>query len=206
MLHVTCLTQSQFWRDGAGMWARVREMIRCLAAHSRLRVLVTSPLAHRPPPQALAAIGHFEFHAPDAAHLTDEAALLRWTRAALAGAECEVCWFDKTELSPLLRLAPTGARRVVDTHDILSERWRSYSDFGVGGVAPISAEEEQRVLAHYDRVICIQQEDRALVSEWLGPERVLFAPHATPLRQLALRDSATSITLIAAKGSGLAHS
>ena len=199
MLHVTCLTQSPFWLEGAGMWARVREMIRCLAGHSTLRVLVTTPLAHRPPPGALAAIGDFEFQSPDAAHITDEAALVRWTRAALASADCEVCWVDKTELSPLLNLAPVGARRVVDTHDILSERWRSYSGFGVGGVAPISDEEERYVLAHYDRVICIQQEDRALVSQWLGSERVLFAPHATPLHQQALRDSANAITFIASK-------
>ena len=199
MLQVTCLTQSPFWREGAGMWARVREMIRGLAAHSTLRVVMAAPLARRPLPDALAALGHFEFHAPDATHITDEAALLRWTRTALAGAECEVCWFDKTELSPLLALAPSGARRVVDTHDILSERWRSYSAFGVGGVAPLSTQEEQRVLAHYDRVICIQKEDQALVSQWLGAERVLLAPHATSRHQQTLRETASAITFIASK-------
>lgn len=194
---ITFLSFSQFWREGAGLWARSRETLRFLAARTSVRVLMTRPLVDLPHPAQLAACGPLRFAAPDPARHRSAAAVRDWLRAQLAAEASAVYWIDKTELAPLLALCPRGARRILDTHDLQSQRWNSYRQFDVGGAEPMSEAEERALLGHFDRVICIQAEDHALVSQWLGADRTLLAPHAISAKPQAFRAQASAVGFIA---------
>lgn len=158
---------------------------------------MTRPLPRPVAPPLLAAFGVRSFTAPDPNATATPATRADWLRAQMMAAPTEVCWFDKTELAGLLPLCPAGASRILDTHDLLSQRWQSYHRLGVSGVDAMSVVEEQALLRRFDRVICIQAEDHALVSAWLGRERSLLAPHAIDAKPQTLRERATSIGFIA---------
>ena len=160
---------------------------------------MTRPFAGPVAPHLPATLGLRSFAAPGPNAAATPDAQADWLHAQMAAAPTEVYWIDKTELAGLLPLCPAGASRILDTHDLHSQRWPSYRQWGVSGVGAVSVAEEQALLRQFDRVICIQAEDHALVSAWLGPERALLAPHAIEAEAQTLRERARSIGFIASR-------
>lgn len=199
-LRVLLLTQATFWREGAGRWARLRALLPMLGAECQLTVVLARTVQHLPDTQTLAALGApLEFIVIPVALAGDRLAMARWLRQFFATRTFDLCWIEKTELSFLLPLVPAGVRTIVDTHDLLSQRCQSYAARGLPDHTPLSEDEEREVLALYDRVICIQGEDRALVERWLGPGRALLTPHPATLTRQIQREVVRSIAFIASR-------
>jgi hypothetical protein len=197
---VQFITRSAFWQEGAGHWARVRALLPGLCAASRLQVIFAGVPKQPPTPAQLAALATpFSFESAPETLRGDAAGIHAWVGRRMQRKPAEVCWIDKTELSGFLSFAAASASRVVDTHDLLSQRGPSYLARGLHEAMPLTDAEERAQLAQYDRVLCIQAEDRDLVERWLGPGRALLVPHAVvPCRQ-ALREQVGSIGFIASK-------
>lgn len=195
---VLLLTQATFWRVGAGRWTRLAALLPLLAADCRLTVALCRPLATAPEAELLASLGATFTLLPMPATLAgDQAGVSHWIAQRFTADAFDVCWIDKTELSYLLPLVPPGVRTIVDTHDLLSQRGPSYAARGLVDRSTLSEAQEREVLALYDRVICIQAEDRALVARWLGPERTLLAPHPVSPTRHPRRESARSVAFVA---------
>lgn len=74
------------------------------------------------------------------------------------------------------RPAPLTA---LDTHDVMSLRAQNFRHFGREHFIRTSTSEELRILAAFDLVLAIQDEEAAWLAKLL-PGRVLAAPHALP--------------------------
>jgi GT2 family glycosyltransferase len=75
-------------------------------------------------------------------------------------------------LAPALVALPRSTRRIVDCHDILSERTARFSAAGLDGWAVCSWEQEARRLACADVVVACQERETALLRERLPGKRV----------------------------------
>src|SRR5579872_1170127 len=89
------------------------------------------------------------------------------------------CIIEYIELSFLLDFIPPGIKVLLDTHDIASDRIRSFEQFENGkGPSVISYDDEIDIFLRYDKVILINNDDYDKISCKIGTEKTLLAPHA----------------------------
>ncbi len=109
----------------------------------------------------------------------------------------DVYIIDKTENSYMLWALDEAGRKFVDTHDLMSQRTKSARQYNAFSGIEISEEKEKALLHFYDSVICIQEDDCRLVSNWLGAEKTILAPHPVQATQQPIREHAENISYIA---------
>lgn len=194
MKKVVLVTANPFWRQGAGVWARTAALVRYLSAYCELTVVFTRAIRADVLQRLRAAATHCRFINVEHAGAMDEAALVEAVRNICAGLEpADVYIIDKLEHSAMLDALPAGGLRLVDTHDLLSQKTLSMQRYGYQPRIRMSASEERELLAPYDGVICIQREDYAIVSGWLGEHKAILAPHPVAITPHVARREVASI-------------
>lgn len=79
--------------------------------------------------------------------------------------------------------AEGGPRRILDTHDPVHLRAQRYEAAGQRVPLALSREEEARVLADFDALLAIQEEDARLFHALAPATTVLTVPHGLPVPQ-----------------------
>jgi glycosyltransferase involved in cell wall biosynthesis len=93
------------------------------------------------------------------------------------------CIIEYVELSFVLDFIPPGIKVLLDTHDISSDRARSFAQFENGKwTSAISYDDEIDMFLRYDKVILINSEDYDKISYKIGSEKTLLVPHAPAIR------------------------
>lgn len=91
----------------------------------------------------------------------------------------DCCMIEYVELSFLIDFIPEGIKLLLDTHDISSDRARTFEEFGMGDkTTRMSFEEEIELFLRYDKVILINADDYARISSGIGADRTMLVPHA----------------------------
>jgi glycosyltransferase involved in cell wall biosynthesis len=197
---VTFLTRCTFWLSGTGWWARTNRLVHYLAAHTRLTVVFFNPGSREDLARRCEADWGFRLvvlgdgRNRTAQHYVDE--LYRYR---LHAPSADAYIIDKTELTALLNALPAAGLRLVDTHDLISERTESAQAYGAREDFPLSREKEIAALSRYDGVICIQPRDADTVAGWIGRRKVILAPTPVEATRWPLRDPVRSIGLTASR-------
>ena len=76
------------------------------------------------------------------------------------------------------------AVRVIDTHDVQSDRQQSFNTHGEPHYLAITPAEEAAALGHFDVVLAIQPRDAARLSQLVPGRPVLTVGHAYPIERL----------------------
>ena len=102
------------------------------------------------------------------------------------------------ELSAILEHLPEHTVTLLDTHDLVAERIRSFAAVGVSydGV-DLSAEDELEIFQCYDYVILIQQNELDSVGRSIDRDRLVLAPHAVEARCYLPRKQVRQIGFVA---------
>jgi hypothetical protein len=185
---VTLITHAYFWRQGAGLWARTRETVKFLAEHTHLRIIFLGVVSE----QDIAPIRSFE-HSFNLIFVgnskTDRQAFLKkgFVESTKNKPISDFYIIDKTENSFMLEVIPKTAKIILDTHDIVSERTSKALENGIIDSFALTVEEEITLFKQYDAVICIQQNELQLVTQWIGEDSSIYMPMpqttiATPIR------------------------
>jgi glycosyltransferase involved in cell wall biosynthesis len=198
---VTLISYCKFWKGGAGFWARTRALICFLAQHTDVTVVYTGFLTPRdysdlqqfpiPLRFVLLVSGKTKFGRPEIIQ-----AMRDYVRT---NPIADTYIVDKTEQSYLLSLLPSQSYRVVDTHDLISVKSSTMKNYDLVHGMVLTEEQEIKLLRQYDGVICIQEEDRRLVTNWLGNDNAILASHPPRLQQQMLRKKVTSIGFVASR-------
>ena len=200
---VAVLTDVPFWQPGRGDAARILSMLRYLAPRVELCVVLVPPAGTRypEPPDLAERIGGGEAGpAPPAVHRLPDEGVARQVRALsrlLAAVRPQVCIVEYLRLSRLLTGVPPGIATFLDTHDLVSERRKSFERHGETAPSPLGREEELAVLRRFDKVIAIQARDHEFIRRELGEDRALLAPHAVVLPRQPLRDPVRVVGFVA---------
>lgn len=173
------VTRSRYWRPGNGEATRTVALIDALAAVTDL--VVFFPARAEDAARAFVdASPHRYTLAVGNADRPEPAALIAAMRTLCQRSAPDVVLLSRLQLDFLRQAIPAGVRRVMDTHDLVSDNAASRQREGVAVSEPLGFEQEVAFLRHYDRVLLIQPDDCARVSAVLG-ERALCVPHPVVL-------------------------
>jgi spore maturation protein CgeB len=196
--NVTLITHAYFWRQGAGLWARTRETVKFLAEHTHLRIIFLGVVSE----QDIAPIRSFE-HSFNLIFVgnakTDQQAFLKksFVESTKNKPISDFYIIDKTENSFMLEVIPKTAKIILDTHDIVSERTSKALENGIIDSFALTAEEEITLFKQYDAVICIQQNELQLVSQWVGVDKAMYMPMPQAANAITIRNTVKNIGMIA---------
>ena len=195
---VALVTQSRFWKEGAGLWARTRETINFLSMHTELTVVVLTPLLPSDI-ECLRSLGLSVKVVSLSKSRTVSPQLLiqRFIQTFESAAPFDAYFVDKTENSFMLSAFPSGSRTIVDTHDLISARTISTRQHGVPENFPLTEKQEAQLLARYDIIACIQKDEYEKVCEWVNPNKVILAPHTLKSVRRPTKDTVRRIGLVA---------
>lgn len=92
---------------------------------------------------------------------------------------------EYARLAYLLNGADTlQLQTIVDTHDVLHQRWAAFAGSDRSGLIRTTAAQEAAVLRRFDHVIAIQHEDAAHLRQAMSLPSVIVAMHAQQVRAL----------------------
>jgi len=194
--HVVLITHSRFWSVGAGLWARTLQTVLHLQKHAHLTVVFCDDVGaeDREKIRAMGVRGVVLGNRTPSEHrrMLCELLATRFTRDPP-----DAFLVDKTENAYFFPVLPRAALKLVDTHDLISARTQRARSFNAPEWHPLTEEQEAELLDRFDRVICIQDEERKQVARWLGEKKTLLAPHPVRATPIAIGKDVTRIGLIA---------
>ncbi|HEX9513247.1 MAG TPA: glycosyltransferase family 4 protein [Puia sp.] len=118
--------------------------------------------------------------------------------AFMAGRYFDVCIIEHVLLSFLAPVVPDHSRLMLDTHDIASDRSKSFKKMDENTtMMDISEEQELQYYRAFDHVILIQQNDYNKISRILGKDKTILAPHPVVAEQQEIRRSVKTIGFVA---------
>ncbi len=103
----------------------------------------------------------------------------------------DVLIIDHTFLAPLIMAMPRCKKTlyVLDTHDVLHRRDKSFAQAGLEIETGVSCAEETKMLEPFDVVIAIQDREREILQEMLPQKRVVTIEHACKLSPQSCENS-----------------
>lgn len=104
------------------------------------------------------------------------------------------------ELSVVLEYLPANTVTILDTHDIISDKIRSFRRLNAmyDGIM-LSRKEELTIYQFYDYIILIHKSDFENISKKINPGRLLLAPHPGTLKKKSIRVNASDIGYVASQ-------
>jgi len=96
-------------------------------------------------------------------------------------------------------MLPGRTKRILDTHDLISDLTRSARRYGEKIHLKMSFDEEIELFRQYDTVLLIQERDYNQICRILGSDMCILAPHPPELRPREIRRSVSNIGLVASK-------
>ncbi len=206
--HVVFITRSRFWSVGAGLWARTLQTVLYLQTHARLTIVFCDDVGEGDG-DAIRSLGLQVVVFGSCAAAEYGRMLCQLLETRLRHDPPDAIFIDKTETACLFPVLPRAALRLVDTHDLISARTRRALSCNAPESCPLTEAQEARLLDRFDRVICIQDDERRQVALWIGESKTLLAPHPVTATPIAIQKEVTRIGLLAsnwhANVDGLRH-
>jgi len=192
------ITNARFWQAGAGYWARTRATIMYLANQFDLTVIFNDPFDDRELSQVrkLQPSLNFQWIGNQACDTVEHRQ--QALRALLARQPtADLYLVDKTKNAYLVDCLPEKATKLLDTHDIIHQRNKNMRQQGLKDDFALTARQERKIFSQFDAIICIQEEDYKLVSQWQPDYTCLLVPHPIKPMPQTLRERASRIGIIA---------
>lgn len=197
---VVIATDGAFWDLGAGSRERILALVSFLARWTDLTVAVLSAGSERDL-RRLQALPTPEFNVVFLA--TKRSAGKKKNQQAfeafLSKHDCDVCIIEFIQLSYLVDVIPDRVRIMLDTHDIQSDKADSIRQQTNQEVVALTHDEEFGIFDKFDALIMIQQPDFQKISDLLGADKAVLAPHPSEAPQQQIRPSASRIGFIASE-------
>lgn len=200
MKNVVIVTDIAFWRRAAGHAARLYAIVQYLSPHTSLTVVYggiqyESDLqllqAHSSEVEVIFLNKHQVLQPDEYAQLFQQ---------YLRENPVQVCIVEYIYLSFLLPYIPQDITVILDTHDIISERSESFKKYPYQTRSyELSEHEEYQLFRKYDYVMLINDVDYQKVSQTIGKEKALLAPHPVVPTPKVTREVALNVGYVASE-------
>ncbi|MCX6212993.1 glycosyltransferase [Spirosoma sp.] len=195
MKKVVMITDVDFWQGGAGHRSRISELARYLHKFTQLTILLVNQ-----PKNANLELKHGYLN------IIEVKDLLKLKRSnqqlimaqIIQSLNCDCCLVEYIHLSYLIDTLPPQIKRILDTHDIISQRKESFNKAGYVDYyhLPISFDEEIEIYKRYDNILLIQDQDYCTITPLLETGRTLLVPHAVSLERKNVATNAYSVSFV----------
>ena len=189
------LTYVDFWRKDGGNKSRIAKLVKYLSKRTRLTVVYVGWQKEEDK-----AILEKEKMACELVFLGDDRELTNFEyiqrfRAYIAGKDVDILLVEYIHLAIILDYVPKHIKLILDTHDLMSEREKSFKNFGYEHPR-LSWENELEIFRRFDAVMLIQEDEYLKIREVLGNDRTILVPHAVSLPKQQLRPKVSNIGFV----------
>jgi hypothetical protein len=194
MKSLLIVTHVDFWRKGAGHRSRLSSLIEYLKSYVTITVVYAGTFNERDSMIMRRDYAGIEL-VPLEPHRTisfkEHGKLFQ---AFISNKTFDVALIEYIEMSFVLPMLDENTFTILDTHDLVADRIRSFIDNEVpyGGIM-MSEQEEIGIFQCFDKVLLIQASDYIKIGGHIGFDKALLVPHAAILPRRDLRDVVKNI-------------
>lgn len=194
------VTHVDFWGKGAGHRARLSSMINYLKDHLSITVVYAGIFSDKDATIISREYTGIEVVALEPTRTITFREHAELFRSFIAGKNFDAVLVEYIEMSFALPLVNQGCLTLLDTHDLVVDRIRSFRKNGIpyGGIS-MSDEEELAIFNCFDKVLLIQENDYQKIGSAIGYDRAILVPHAPNLRKRAIDRQVRNIGFVASE-------
>ncbi|HTR30740.1 MAG TPA: glycosyltransferase family 4 protein [Puia sp.] len=189
---VALFTDVDFWAGGAGHRMRIAALISYLSERLKLTVIYTGDI---PRPDTSGWCFTFVNVPPGQTDHLDEFLL-----EVLPDNQFDAAIIEYIHNSYWLASLPEDVRRILDAHDIVSERAQSFAAFDyASALFEIPADLEFELFDQYDHVMALTKQDARKIGAVIGEQKTLLCPHPASTRRHVIRQEVNTLGFIASE-------
>lgn len=194
MVKVLLLTDVNYWQGGAGHRSRISAFIKYLKKNCDLTVLYIGSFESQC--DSIGFCCDYKFNSIDGKQSELEVNI----GAFLDGKQFDAVLVEYIELSFVLDFFDSRTILILDTHDLVAPRIKSFADLGLeyNGLH-LTASEEFAIMSKYDYILLIQEHDLELVSEVIGREKLILVPHSVDFKKQTVKRVVKHIGFLASE-------
>ena len=194
------ITDIDFWRGGAGHRARLSSLIHFLRNKISTTVVYAGPF-HERDKQILAS--SYSNLVVDVLERTRKLSYREFNQQFeryIKDKTFDAVLIEYIELFTVLQHVRAGVLTLLDTHDLVAERIKSFrqNNLPYHGVE-LTEEEELQIFKRFDYVLAIQKQDHEKISARIGNERALLVPHAITFPRKKIKHIVQDVGYIASE-------
>ena len=193
MKTVVLVTDSDFWRGGAGHKSRILSLAIYLGNYVKLVIIYSGRFY--PEDYEVLKGRNFKVFPLNKNKATPKNEYLGTFKQYLSRIDYDICILEYIELSFLLDCIPKNKVIILDTHDLKSQRQTSFNEFGYNHDT-LTLEEEIEIFNKYDYLLFINESDQEIVQGKLEDQKVILAPHPTKVTRREVRKDVRTIAFV----------
>jgi glycosyltransferase involved in cell wall biosynthesis len=194
------ITYVDFWRKGAGHRSRLSSLLDYIKDHFTITIAYAGIFNDRDTDILRKNYSQVEMVPLERNRTVSFKELAPIFQSFIAGRKFDIALVEYIELSFLLPMLDEHTFTILDTHDLVGDRIRSFRENNVPDYGPAMTDEEELAIFNcFNKVLLIQKNDYRKIGEQIGFDRAMLVPHAAMLRKQRLRDHARAIGFVASE-------
>jgi len=192
MKNIVIITDVDFYNEGAGHRMRIRDMISYLAPKCKLHIIYLGLVNMQV--NDFCKSFNTQLFALDLNSQLDEPEYVNLVKKVFSINTFHSSIFQFIHLSYLLKWIPLNTVKILDAHDIIHERVRSFNNFNAANWGYILDQNiEIQIFECYDYVLFICETDHLNMVGHLSSGKSLYVPLSAKPIPTAINDNVTSI-------------
>jgi glycosyl transferase family 1 len=197
MKKLLIVTFIDFWANGAGHKTRISSIVNYFKNKVELTVYYFGTISNTDEVKIKEFFCGIKFHFSDSDPTSTFKEYAKCFEDFIKGKSFDKVLVEYLEASFVLEYLPLSVTTLLDTHDILFEKSKSFKQMGLefNGIQ-LRLEQELQIYNCFDYILLIKEEDYTKISSELGPSKTLLIPHAVNTSKRAIREKVKSIGYI----------
>ena len=192
------LTFVDFWRKGSGHRARINSLVNFLMDKAQITIFFAGSSNNQDAYILSCQFPNVKFEFATTNSTITFQAYKQAFKQFIQGKYFDVALVEYIELSNILECLPSSTVTMLDTHDLVFERIRSFkkNKIAYDGIN-LSKRDEMDIFACYDYILLIQRKDFEIVAKEIDSSRLLLVPHPPFFEKTPVSKTCTQIGYVA---------
>ncbi|MEM1336655.1 MAG: glycosyltransferase [Bacteroidota bacterium] len=195
MKNVAIITDIDFWRKGAGNRARLDALVNYLKERTCLTIIFAGVEESEDLDVLNNTEKKYELIYLERKRVLDKDEYVKRLVNVFQKYRPDVCIVEYLYLAFVRQFIPDNVLTILDTHDLTSERRKTFEVFGYAH-EPIDFYEEIRIFSSFHKTMLIQRNEFVKVAAHMDNDSVLLSPHPVEYSQQTLRKEVRKIGFV----------
>lgn len=192
------LTFVDFWRKGSGHRSRISSLVNFLMDKVQITIFFAGSVNDQDTHILLSDFPNVKFEFATTNSTITFKEYKKEFKQFIQGKYFDFAIVEYIELSNILEYLPSSTVTMLDTHDLVFERIRSFkkNKMTYDGIH-LSKKDELEFFSCYDYVLLIQKKDFEIVAKEMDSSRLLLVPHPPFLEMTPVNKTCTQVGYVA---------
>ena len=198
MKKVLIVTYIDFWKGGAGCHSRLTSIVNFLRGRCNLTVLFIGPADTTDLQILQKDYSWLKMDYLEIRYRLDWSAYVERFAEYMSRNYFDIALLEYIEMYLILHLFPRDTIKILDTHDVLSEKIKSFSKYNIpyNGMM-MTLEQEIKIYSEFDHVILINYDDQAKVKDKMSRDNTMVVPHPINFPKRIINQKVSNVLFMA---------